>query len=57
MKIGILFNLGSAWIGCHYSDYTKRYCINLVPCVTVWVTKKGGQVPQSAKRYWDCDKL
>tara|TARA_Y100001956_G_scaffold82213_2_gene102172 strand:+ start:2974 stop:3147 length:174 start_codon:yes stop_codon:yes gene_type:complete len=57
MKIGVLVNKGSMWIGCHYSDYTKRYCINLIPCVTVWVTKKGGQVPHNAKMYWDCDKL
>lgn len=45
MKAGILFRLSSFWIGCHYSSYYKRACINLVPCVTLWVTLPNGKVP------------
>lgn len=45
MKAGVLFRLGSAWMGVHYSPYNKRFCINLVPFVTVWVTLKGGKTP------------
>lgn len=46
MKVGFLFNLGSFWIGVHYSAYNKRYCINIIPCVTLWITKKGGKCPR-----------
>lgn len=45
MKIGILFRLASAWVGVHYSPHNKRLCINRVPCITVWVTLKGGNTP------------
>lgn len=45
MKIGILARKGSFWVGVHYSPYNKRYCINLIPCVTVWVTMPGGNTP------------
>lgn len=46
MKIGILFRPGSLWIGGHYSSKNRRWCVNLVPCVTVWVVRKGGVVPR-----------
>ena len=36
-KIGMLFNLSSFWIGVHYSCFFKKYCINLIPCVTIWI--------------------
>lgn len=36
-KIGMLFNLNSFWIGVHYSSFFKKYCINLIPCVTIWI--------------------
>ena len=42
---GTLFRWESAWIGCHYSPYNKRYCINLIPFVTIWITKPGGKTP------------
>ena len=45
MRIGFLFNKHSLWIGVHYSDYTRRFCINIVPCFTVWVMLKGGKPP------------
>lgn len=45
MKIGILARWGSFWIGAHWSPYTRRVCINLVPCITVWVALKGGKAP------------
>jgi len=48
-SIGILFRLRSFWIGVHYSDNTKRFCINLIPCVTVWVILKDGVAPQRIK--------
>lgn len=49
MKAGIVFRLYSAWVGVHYSPYHKRFCINLVPFVTVWVTLKGGHPPIQQK--------
>lgn len=44
-KFGWLFNKGSAWMGVHYSQHNKRWCINLLPCLTVWITKPGGKAP------------
>lgn len=45
IKYGILTRLSSFWIGVHWSSYNRRLCINLVPCVTIWITFKGGKVP------------
>lgn len=42
---GLLFRPGSLWIGIHWSKKNKRWCINLIPCVTFWVTKPGGKTP------------
>lgn len=46
---GILFNKGAIWIGGHYSPFNRRWCINLVPCITIWFTLRGGKAPQRAK--------
>lgn len=45
MRVGLIFRLGSAWIGAHWSEANRRWCINVVPCVTIWLTLKGGKVP------------
>lgn len=45
MKAGLLFRWGSLWIGAHWSPAHRRWCINLVPCVTLWITLAGGHVP------------
>jgi hypothetical protein len=45
MKAGLLFRWTSLWVGVHYSAYNKRFCINLVPCITVWITLEGGVTP------------
>lgn len=42
---GLLFNPYALWVGSHYSKHHKRYCINLIPGLTLWVTKRGGQEP------------
>lgn len=47
MKAGIIFRLGSFWVGVHWSPYNRRWCINLVPCVTFWIARKGGKTPHS----------
>lgn len=44
-RIGVLFRLGSLWVGVHYSSANRRFCINFVPCVTVWITLRGGIAP------------
>lgn len=41
-KWGWLRNKHSTWIGVHYSPNNKRWCINLIPCFTLWITKPGG---------------
>jgi len=45
MKCGVLFRPGSLWVGAHWSRYNRRLCVNLVPCVTIWFTLKGGVNP------------
>ena len=45
MKIGIVLRLESFWVGCHYSAFNKRYCLNIIPCVTIWWISEGGKVP------------
>lgn len=50
MKVGCLFQLGGLWIGAHYSKENKRWCINLFPCCTVWIVRKGGNTPYTATK-------
>lgn len=45
MKYGIIFRLKSFWIGLHYSHYNKRFCLNVIPCITIWWTLKNGKIP------------
>lgn len=45
LTVGILCRWESAWIGVHYSPYNRRFCINLIPFVTFWITLKGGLTP------------
>jgi hypothetical protein len=45
MRCGVLFRWSSLWIGAHWSPGNRRWCINVVPFVTFWVTLKGGKVP------------
>lgn len=45
MQAGILFRWASCWVGAHYSPYNRRWCVNIVPFVTVWVTLEGGVRP------------
>lgn len=42
---GVLFNQHALWLGIHYSPYNKRACVNLIPMVTIWFTRPGGQQP------------
>lgn len=37
--------LGSLWLGAHWSDYNKRLCVNIVPCLTIWFVWPGGIGP------------
>lgn len=43
--VGFLVNSKALWIGAHYSEHHKRWCINILPCLTVWWTKPGGYLP------------
>ncbi len=42
---GLLFNYRALWIGMHGSKPNGRLCINLLPCLTVWVCRPGGKQP------------
>ena len=45
MKCGILLRSGSLWVGAHWSAHNRRWCINIIPCVTLWVALPGGTPP------------
>ena len=45
LHIGVLWRAGSCWIGVHWSPYNRRLCINLLPCVTIWIVLAGGKAP------------
>jgi hypothetical protein len=45
MRYGLIFRLGSAWVGFHWAGYNKRLCINVLPFVTLWIVWPGGKVP------------
>lgn len=47
LHFGLLFRLASFWMGVHYSTYDRRFCINVLPCVTVWITLPGGHIPRA----------
>lgn len=50
MKIGLQLNPGALWLGAHYSPFNRRWCINLLPCVTVWIALPGGNRPDRKRR-------
>jgi hypothetical protein len=45
MKVHFLFQPGALWIGAHYSPNYKRWCINIVPMLTICVVEAGGVSP------------
>jgi hypothetical protein len=45
---GVLFQPLALWIGAHYSGFSRRWCINVLPCVTLWICRDGGKVPDKA---------
>jgi hypothetical protein len=47
MSIGIILQKGALWIGVHYSPTEKRYCINLIPGVTIWIATAEGRGPKA----------
>jgi len=55
MRVGILGRYGSLWIGIHYSPTNRRLCINLIPCITLWIVLPGGKVPsrQGSVFFWE----
>jgi hypothetical protein len=44
-QVGLLLSMRAWWVGGHYSEFNKRLCVNLIPCVTVWVAAPGGRAP------------
>ena len=46
MKAGLLFRIGSVWVGAHFSKKHRRVCINFLPCITLWIVLEGGDIPE-----------
>ena len=44
--VGYKIQKGGVWIGVHYSEWNKRFCINLIPCITIWVVRPNGDIPR-----------
>ena len=44
---GALFQAGGIWVGAHYSKAERRWCINLIPCFTIYVVLVGGRIPKA----------
>lgn len=42
-KWGVINRYKSFWVGLHYSDYNKRFCLNIIPGLTIWWVKSGGK--------------
>jgi hypothetical protein len=47
LRCGFLLRLPSFWVGVHWSSFDRRFCINLLPCVTLWITLPGGHIPKA----------
>lgn len=45
-QAGVIFRLESFWIGIHWSKTNRRLCVNLLPCLTFYLTLAGGDVPK-----------
>lgn len=43
--VGVLTNPHALWVGLHYSRWNRRFCLNIVPCITLWITLEGGDTP------------
>ena len=53
MKAGLIIQFGAWWLGIHYSTEEKRFCINLIPCVTIWIALPSGRGPKKESLfYW-----
>lgn len=44
-KYGCLFQQAQHMDRCALLPHNKRWCINLIPCFTFWITKPGGNTP------------
>lgn len=53
MKFGLLFRFGSFWVGAHWSRRNRRLCVNPIPCVTIWITLKGGTPPEKSRLVYE----
>ena len=53
MKAGVLFGKGSWWVGVHWSSYNRRFCINLLPYLTIWIVLKGGEHTMKPRLRYD----
>ncbi len=48
---GVLVRKESLWIGAHYSPTERRWCINLLPCITIFIVFAGGNLPRQKPKW------
>lgn len=46
IRFGVIIRLSSFWVGGHWSMTNRRLCVNLIPCVTFFVTMPQGDLPK-----------
>lgn len=45
----VLIQPGALWIGAHYSSDSRRWCIQIVPMLTLCLVLKGGILPRKVR--------
>lgn len=45
----VLFQPGALWVGAHYSTDARRWCIQLIPTLTLCLVLKGGTPPKKVR--------
>lgn len=35
INVELIFRSGSLWVGAHWSPWNRRWCINLIPMITL----------------------
>jgi hypothetical protein len=49
----LLFRPKSMWIGLHYSSTLGKYCLNIIPSITItWYNVKGKAIEPKVKKYF-----
>lgn len=57
MNFGLLFRPESLWVGLHWSPKTRRFCLNIIPMFTIWVSMSDGITPNQGHDIFRTDSV